>query len=823
MADTNEQFPSDALLARANEYRDIQEEVAELFFKHGKSIKNIACVEDLINKGLVQRLSRQRDLIDLIKKSKDDLLTAEKNTQLAAGANKVRAKTAERAARQQLRDLQGEFDILTKINRQAMLPWIYLLEKAWGLFVSMDKSAESFRMKMGMFRGNMSDIRASAQKLAIDFMHVGMTINGAYEAMGALGKEMGGIRVVTQDLVKITALLKAQLGVAEEDSAGFFRNMAAVSKSTMQAQEDMAYMAQDLAQAAGVPLPQIMNDVAKMSSQTLTMVSRVPNQILRAAIEARRMNTSLSDMARSGREILNFSDNINAEMEASVLLGRSINLQRARQLAYNRDLVGSTKEILRITRNINFENLDVFQQEAFARATGKSVDELMRMVQAEKQWDDARRSSDPKIRAQVEQYDKLLKLNEASAKARAKDVGLMVQQQANQQRLTSISNKWNQILAQASQLLLPIVDALLSAVLPAMDIARGIAAWSGGFILAKKIGEAVAGIITLGQKIAGLGKTIQDVVVLLRFPMLWTVGDKIRSIGSAIAKWQHGVGLFVSPLVKVFSSIGKFFTPIVKVFATIGKVVAAIEIGISKLVGPVLKFIGPLLRFAAPFMRFIPILGLIITGFQFLVSLVTRFREFVGKDGILLGGLKAIGYALYDVLIAPFVSAWKWVKSLWGGNSPSQVGLSILKGIVSIGAMLYDALTSPFRRGLAWIMDKIPGMSKVAEKLRGGVSGMINKPVETRAAAAYVPAVTVTPNGIRVAGAPGTIKTGDTTPDKKETINSDKLLQDILTAINTLNSNLVAGKIGINMDGQLLSATLSRQTDFRGGYGVNKV
>jgi len=822
MPDPIQQTPSSDLLARAREYRNIQEEVGELFAKQNKSIHEIIGLERSLDKGLMARIKRQRELTDTIKKSKESLLIAEKATALAVGGvDKKNAKNIEDSIRKELAGLNAEFDLISKINKQAMIPWIYFLSQAWNLFQSMDKAAESFRMKMGAVRDNVKNIRVMAEKLAVNFMHVGVTIDGVYNSVLALGKEMGSVHLASESLVKTTALLKAQLGVAEEDSAGFFRNMAAVSKSTMQAQENMAYIAQDMAAAAGVPLPDIMRDIAKMSGVTLTMVSRVPNQILRASIEARRMNTSLGEMAKSGREILNFSDNINAEMEASVLLGRSINLQRARQLAYNRDLVGSTKEILRITRNINFENLDVFQQEAFARATGKSVEELLKMVQAEKQWDAARRSSDPKIKAQIEAYDKLLKMNETQSKDRAKDIGLMVQQQANQQRLTAITNKWNEVVAQAASVFLPVIDALLSIVPMAIDVGRS---FFGIYAITVSIAKAFQGVgLALATWTEGFSKVSGFFL-------------KIAGIGETLLGW---VGKFLSPLLKVGGIIG--------------------------------SWIGPLAKFISPFLKILGPIGWIITAFQGIYGAISGWNSVTGSfadklKGAVMGALRAIipgfdwivekvkwlwGYVgpiatflwkwttpiglivqafkyLKDIvpqigtaLVETFNKAWTGIKK-WLGFSPSELGLSILKGIVSVGAMMYDALTAPFRKGMAWIADKIPGMGKVAEKLRGGVSGLLNKPVEAKIAAAYVPAVTVTPTGTTVAGAT-TNKTGETATDKKESNNSDKLLQDILMAINTLNANLEAGKIGINMDGQLLSATLARQTEFRGGYGVNKV
>lgn len=108
-----------------------------------------------------------------------------------------------------------------------------------------------------------------------------------------------------------------------------------------------------------------------------------------------------------------------------------------------------------------------------------------------------------------------------------------------------------------------------------------------------------------------------------------------------------------------------------------------------------------------------------------------RWGECVSKDGIILGGLKAIGYALYDTLIQPFVDAYEWITSFWGGNSPSELGLRILDGIKSVGGMILDALTLPFRTAFNFVSGlfggpKLPKMSDVVfgskEETTGGTA-----------------------------------------------------------------------------------------------------
>lgn len=808
-------------------YINLQKQLETIYKNQHEVIDDISKIDLQMEQKLTKRLARERELVDIQKDILDKIAEQYKVVKAATKETEPAAKLALAGLKEELllRSKEAEllglsneieiaqikrrfaeeqkwFNFISKISRENLgfkfaeydktkaiteelekYPFsmkksagiisatIVLLIKAFEIFKSFDKAAFQFRMKMGAIRSDVKGVRDMAEKVAIQFTHVGVTIDGVYESVFNLGQEMGSIFNVTKDLATTTALLKSQLGVSEETSAKFFRNIAALSKSTMQAQQDMGYVAQSLSAAAGVPLPGVMQDVAKLSGTALTMVSRMPIQLIKSAIEARRLNTTIDAMAKGSREILNFTDNIAAEMEASVLLGHSINLQRARELAYRRDIEGSTKEILRITKAINFEGLDTFQMEAFARATGRSVDDLLKMVQAERQLDAARK--DPKLADRVAKYDQLKAANAAVLKDTARQLELNIMQRSNQERLTAISQRWQSILAKVSELFLPIIDGVLAVLEPMVDIVPLVMATAKG---------------------------LSSIVIIVGDWVKYTAKLKAFNLGLATAVGRMGKP--IEFLYKMGSKVLMLFSRLGGTFSFLGR-----------FLGVFAKVLGPI--------------GLVIAAVQFIYSLFHRFSsiEFVKGDwiGNIWKGIKAVAGSIYDVLLKPFYDAWLWIKSIFVGSSPSTIGLGIVRGLASVGAMIFDSLTAPFRLGLSWIMNMIPGLSKISDKVRGGFSSML-EPVENKVTATYVPAVQVNANGTAT---PQTIAPkGQTVTVGEDAVNqsySDKKLCEILDAINALNKNLEAGKIGFYIDGQLMSATLARQTEFRGGYGVNKV
>lgn len=797
----------------AQDYYNIQKEI-----EHANKNANDALLKQFgirkdISLNIIENLKHSRTLINVIKESKEKELEHYRKMVLESGAKREEMENFHKGLVRQREDYEMQLKLLQNMRTAGWMPIVLVASKVWSLFKSLDTAAWEFRKAMGMTRGPAEQIRKISERIAIDFMHVGVNAGDAYEAIVNLGKEMGSVHFVSSDLVKTTAILKAQLGVAADHSTGFFRAMASVSKSTMESQENMAYMTADLAAAAGVPLDSIMSDISKASGHTLTMMSRLPNQIMRSAIELKRMGTSLKDAANSSREILNFTDSVNAEMEASVLLGRSINLQHARELAYRRELEGSAKEILRLSNSINFENLDVFQQEAFARATGKSVDELMRMLQAERQMDAARNNSDPKIRAQVAAYEKLRDSNEAIAKASGENLKSMVQQKANQERMTSINAKLNQLWSKLSEIFLPAVDKFLGFIVDHFD---GIITTAALFLMfAKQIGKVLSQV---GEKIFFFGDK-------KNWKWLETVGDYMNKFGT----WTEALGGKIG----IFGKIGGLITNI------FGKIVTPIKWILNHIPG------------LGAFGNIFKLLGKFVLPVIFAYNVIKRlFKLFNDPNSGKMGFFESIGNAfklLFSSLIESFFDDfivgiitgffgmfgslgkgfakmiqgwWDSIKE-WLGHSESPIGKMIRIGIEAIGPAIYNALIQPFRNGLAWIAERIPGMGKYADKLRGNIDNSLNKPIESKINNTYVPATTITPNTTKTDGDKKQ-KSNDESKSSAVVDTSNNLLQDILVAINNLNKNLESGKIGFYIDGQLMSATLARTTEFRNGYGVNR-
>ena len=89
----------------------------------------------------------------------------------------------------------------------------------------------------------------------------------------------------------------------------------------------------------------------------------------------------MSAVASVTESLLDFETSIEKSMEASMLLGRSINTDRARMLAIQGDQAGMMKEILKqVGGEAEFNKMNVLQRRALAESIGVNVEQLSRLV-----------------------------------------------------------------------------------------------------------------------------------------------------------------------------------------------------------------------------------------------------------------------------------------------------------------------------------------------------------------------------------------------------------------------------------------------------------
>jgi hypothetical protein len=611
--------------------------------------KKSKCNEDVI-KSLEDELKKEKDLIG-------------EKTQ-----NNDQSKKSLEQRRKQLEDEVKKQEQIVKLQKYTVEGIKAGVER----FVQLDKAAESFRQKLGLSRESARDLEKSALELNQQFVTLGVSIEKAYESMVALGKVFGTSLLINKELAQTTSLLAANYGVSETNAAGFLQKMNAIGGMTDKQASAMAGFTANLANAAGVNIDEVMSDVANASDETLTLMRGNVKQMTLAAVQARMMGVSLDKSAASAKGLLNFTQSVSDEMEASVLLGKNLNLNAARQLSFAGDVAGAQKEILNQVRQMgDLNKMNVFQQEALAKATGYSVADLTKMLANEEKL---AKLSDKERQSLEKAQEALKEQNEETGK----QLLMRTQMQSAMAQLSNTFQTFKQILA---DILTPVVNVAVKLLIPVLKLAL-----------------VLFNIMLIPVKI--LANALYKMWEPIE-PIVQSISDAFDGINSKIEVLVQGFTDFGVLAVKANAAImtvgamfGKFWNPLGGVFKMIAGLFSIIDQAAIRLLSP--------------------IRGL-ITGFGSASGVVGRFASAFGSVGRVVGILGAAGKAI--PVVGTVITV---LQAVWGLFSRISNGMGIFD---ALGETLYDVFVGPFEM-LVDLLAKIPVIGKLFEAIKP-VFGMI--------------------------------------------------------------------------------------------------
>lgn len=199
------------------------------------------------------------------------------------------------------------------------------------------------------------------------------------KAANALATELGAVGKITSDMAMETANMTERLGVSSKAAAGFAKATAAAGGS-MKENKLAAYetvSAVESQYGIHVNTKQVMEEVGNASAYTLVQFKGSTTALANTVAEAKALGTSMETLNKQAEHLLNFESSIQAEMEAELLTGKELNLEKARQAALTNDISTLQEELnSQIGTFSDFQDMNRIQQESYAKALGMSTNEL---------------------------------------------------------------------------------------------------------------------------------------------------------------------------------------------------------------------------------------------------------------------------------------------------------------------------------------------------------------------------------------------------------------------------------------------------------------
>lgn len=268
----------------------------------------------------------------------------------------------------------------------------------------------------------------------------------------------------------------------------------------------MQYMLGSMAEAHKIAPGIVAKDLVENSDFVARAFAGMPEKAMRAAIEVRKLGYSLAQAAKTSDHLFDITGSLTSQMEASVALGRLVDLSAARRYA----LEGKTADMMReITHQMgtyhDFTNMSVPQRMLLARSMGMEVGELQRSMFIRQELADLSEEERAKVIDNLKNTEGVLDMNAEQLKIASAQV-----------------NKVKEFNVAMDKIKMALIDTVLP----------------------------------LAETIVPLFGTLAKLVNLLLFP-LKIIKYIFESIGFVVEKIVSGIkGLGDNAIVKTFEKIG---------------------------------------------------------------------------------------------------------------------------------------------------------------------------------------------------------------------------------------------------------------------------
>jgi len=248
-------------------------------------------------------------------------------------------------------------------------------------FKEVDKANVDFGRQTGQ---NLNTFSTAIDSSNTHFITMSDYIKTASELTKELGQNAAAI-FGPEDLMEAAEMTEA-MGMQSKEAAKLAQ-FSKINGGNIKAQNEALVKGVNAANRqnrTAVAAGDVLKDVANVSEEIAVSYAGYPGKLASAAATAKGLGMTLADVDKIAGSLLNFEESISKELEAELLTGQELNLEKARELALSNDLEGVAKELANQgVTSAKFSQMNRIQQEAQAAALGMSRQEMAKMLLAQ--------------------------------------------------------------------------------------------------------------------------------------------------------------------------------------------------------------------------------------------------------------------------------------------------------------------------------------------------------------------------------------------------------------------------------------------------------
>ena len=366
--------------------------------------------------------------------------------------------------------LKGGFGSVLNTTKLVQLSAVALFDA----IVATDKAIGGLAKGLNMTYSEATVLRAELQSVANTSASAKITADGLGEAMMVVSNELGITGIAADKNLVTFQQLHKYAGLTFEELQG----VNAVTNAT--GGDLKANTGQILAQATlqgtrlGVALneKEVLKDISKVSAATTVSLGMSADEIGKAVSVAKSLGMELGKVDDIAGSLLDFESSISNELEAELLLGKDLNLEKARTAALNNDLATVAEEIAKQAGTAaEFGAMNRIEQEALAAAVGMGREELGQMLFTQEQLVGL---SGEEVALREKQINDLqakgLSQDQIKAKLAKQSVADLKNQVSVQENLAASVQKLKELFTSIAGPVLAIVTPIVDILMPAVNV-----------------------------------------------------------------------------------------------------------------------------------------------------------------------------------------------------------------------------------------------------------------------------------------------------------------------------------------------------------------
>ena len=254
-------------------------------------------------------------------------------------------------------------------------------------FMDYAMNANSQFVKMGRELGLSAD---ESQKLANNFSNYANSTNDVfvnskklYEAQIGLSKQLGTTSILSNEILSTNIRLKDVLGLEEDIQANIAQTSVITGKESANIVGNVIAQVNNLKKAglATQDYKAVLKEVSNLGGYLGLTFAKYPEKLTKAVLQTKAMGLELKQLDAMADSFLDYESSISKEMEAQLLTGKDINLNKAREAFLNNDLVTAAEEITKqVGSTEEFLGMNRIAAESLASTFGMTRDTMADML-----------------------------------------------------------------------------------------------------------------------------------------------------------------------------------------------------------------------------------------------------------------------------------------------------------------------------------------------------------------------------------------------------------------------------------------------------------